>query len=269
MTYFEKTIYFLSAEANTPKPFGLFHLLSIAFVVITTLFLAIKYNSCSQKKYNLILFISWIALLLFEGYKEIILAFNFNGEKVTWKYDWSNFPFQFCSTPLYVLPLMIFLKDGKVKDALTAFYSTFVVVAGVIVYAIPSSVFVERIGINLQTMYHHGMQIITGVFVCVYNRNKISKQNFLSGCAVFLITVFIACILNVLGYYFIDDYFNMFYISPFYPSSFELATIIKDNIPHLIFVSLYCVGFFWLSVGLLLIEKKWINSPSFQNKILK
>ena len=29
-------------------------------------------------------------------------------------YTWSSFPFQLCSTPLYILPLIIFLKDNKV-----------------------------------------------------------------------------------------------------------------------------------------------------------
>ena len=36
----------------------------------------------------------------------------------------------------------------------------------------PNDVFSTQLGISIQTMVHHGMQVVLGVYVSVYNRNK-------------------------------------------------------------------------------------------------
>ena len=43
--------------------------------------------------------------------KEIEYSSYFENNKLLWDYPWYIFPFQLCSTPLYVLPFVIFLKN--------------------------------------------------------------------------------------------------------------------------------------------------------------
>ena len=47
-----------------------------------------------------------------------------------WSYDWSRFPFQFCSTPIYIALLAAPLHDGKLRRALLCFLATYSPVAG-------------------------------------------------------------------------------------------------------------------------------------------
>ena len=70
----------------------------------------------------------FVALLL-EVLKQIIWAFNYDALSgiVTWDYEWYAFPFQLCSTPIYVSLICLFLKKGKFRDALFSYLSYFTI----------------------------------------------------------------------------------------------------------------------------------------------
>ena len=114
MNFFEKIIHFLEAGTVVPKPYGVFHLVSVAAVALIT-FLLIKYfKDCDDKTFRKLVLGFWIAFIALEIYKQTHYTFWYNDGDPVWDYQWYAFPFQFCSSPHYILPFVIFMKDGKV-----------------------------------------------------------------------------------------------------------------------------------------------------------
>ena len=172
----------------------------------------------------------------------------YNEFGVTWEFQWYAFPFQLCSSQLYLLPFVAFLKDGKIRDSIIAFLATYSLFGGLVVFIYPNDVFVSTIGINIQTMVHHGLQLVLGVFLLVYYRQKINWRFFTSGIIVFVIMCTSAMSLNIVMYHTImvntGNTFNMFYFSPYFPCSLPvLGDYIWPNVPYPVFLLTYLIGF--------------------------
>lgn len=248
MNIFEKILYILDSEMTSPTNYSWFHILFLLIVIGCTIFLCIHFKDCTEKTFNKIMLISWIVIVVLEIYKQIIFTFEYSDGVVEWDYAWYSFPYQFCSSPIYVLPFIIFLKEGKLKDAFISFMSTFVLFAGIAVMLYPNDVFCATIGINIQTMIHHGLQVVLGIFCIVYNRDKYDLQYGLKALYVFIPIIVIAMILNISVYHIfqannIDDTFNMFYISPYFDCTLPVLSLIYPKVPYIVFLFIYVIGF--------------------------
>ena len=248
MNIFEKLISFLESGTVVPKPYGIFHLVSVAITALIT-FLLIKYfKDCDDKTLRKLVLSFWIAFVILEIYKQTHMSFHFNDGDPYWDYQWYAFPFQFCSSPHFILPFVIFMKDGKVRDACISFMSFYCFVAGVSVFLVPTDVFTEVIGNNIQTMYHHGMQIVFGIYFMVHFRKKLSFKYLTSGLTVLASLIAVALVLDVAIYkYFmangIDETFNMFFISPYFPCTLPVLSSIYAAVPYPVFLLLYISAF--------------------------
>ena len=136
--------------------------------------------------------------------------------------------------------------------------------AGLAVLCYPNDVFVETIGINIQTMVHHGSQILLGVFLAVRYRKELNVKRFFSGFAVFVAMVLVAMILNIsmyhiLGAFNIDETFNMFYISPYFNCTLPLLSIVWEYVPYIVFVMIYFFGFILCALIVYGLEKALIK----------
>lgn len=265
MNFFEKILNSLKATMETPKSYGWFHLMFIAIVILTTVFLCIKFKDCSDKTFKRITLIGWIIMLLLEVYKQLVFSLNYDCTAVMWDYQWYAFPYQFCSTPMLVLPFIAFFKESKFRDTLISYMATFSLFAGLAVFAYPNDVFIDIIGINIQTMVHHGMQVVFGIYFAVYVRNKLNHKYFLKGIPVFCILSLIAIILDVAVYKIfmlngIEETFNMFYISPYFPCSLPILSIIYEKVHYSLFLVLYILGFTFVAYLVYTIEKLIINT---------
>ena len=246
MNFIEKIIATLSWEMDSPKPFGLFHLISLAIIIATTIFICIKFKDANDIVMRRIVLICWIIMISFEFYKQIV--FSYTPSSDVWDYEWYAFPFQLCSTPLFVLPFIAFKKDGKFRDAMMSYTSTFSLIGGLLTLAYPSTVFIEIGGINIQTMVHHGIQLLLGVYLFVYNRRKTNVKYFVRAIPIFLSLVTIAILLNEIMPALINpasssDYFNMFYISPYYECVIPVLSSISVAVHPVLFIFIYALGF--------------------------
>ena len=176
MNFFEKIVYALSATMERPTIFGTWHFVSLALAIALTAFMIWKFKDCSDKTLRRILFAFWIVIVILEVYKQIVFSMHSDGVTAEWSYRWYAFPFQFCSTPIYLLPILVFAKDCKFRNAVMAYIVTFSLFAGLVVMIYPGDVFIEIIGINIQTMVHHGLQLVIGVFLAAHNRHHLNKR---------------------------------------------------------------------------------------------
>ncbi len=250
MEFWKGFLAVLEWEMPEPSSFGWYHFLWVGIITAFTVFLCLKFKDCPDRTLRRISFIIFIVLIIADLYRQIIYDFvDYNEEldKFVWDYGWYAFPFQLCSSPHYILPFIIWLPEGKVRDAFIGFMSFFSLVGGICVFVYPETCLTESIGVNIQTMLHHGMQITLGIFYAVHERRKYGIKYYLRSVPVMLAMVTIAMILNIVVYHIFQatgstDEFNMFYISPYYECTLPLVSMIQPVVPYPVFLLIYVIG---------------------------
>ena len=252
MGIIEKIYSVLAYEIESPESYGIFHLISLAVIICTTVMITLKFKDCSEATERRIAKIFLFTLVALEIYKQVIFAIEFDDGKLVFDYAWYAFPFQFCSSPMYVLPFIAFMKNGKVRDAAISFMATFSLFAGIAVAIYPNDVFMQLLGIDIQTMVHHGSQIVLGVFFAARRLNSHfpvpTKRHFIGALSVFSVLSAVAMILNISVYNVfaangIDDTFNMFFISPYFDCTLPVLSIFYGILPYPAFLLTYLIGF--------------------------
>ncbi|MBP5405280.1 MAG: YwaF family protein [Clostridia bacterium] len=245
MNAFERFLLALKKTMEVPKPFGAFHIWTLEIMVVATVLLCVFFRNTSDRKFRLILFLFWVVLVLLEVLKQLRSSFRIEGEAPYWKYLWSAFPFQFCDSPFYILPLVFLLKEGKVRDAAMVFLASYAFFAGaLVVIAVPESVFCDTLIGNVHTMFHHGTQVALGIFIAVYNRNRFTLRTFFSAIPIFLIMIAIAQSANFIAHKYIpDEYFNLYYISPFFNRNYPFFGPVGEKYHWTLITFVYVIGF--------------------------
>ena len=255
--FFEKLLQALDAQMTEPTPFGLFHLFFLAVIIGLCVFIVCKCRNISEKSLRTVLIATGVTLIALEIYKQFNVAYDW--EEDTWSYPWSAFPFQFCSTPLYVMPLAALVKRETLRSRLYTFLASYCFVAGTMVMLLPSTVFTETIGLNIQTMVHHGAMIVIAVLLLASNTTALNRKSLKGALPVFLVLCTIALIMNGFFIAFGDgeQNFNMFYISPSGEPPMDILVTLLDYIPYPIYL---CGYLFFFTLGaylvLLVAEKR-------------
>lgn len=222
MRVLEKLIAFTKIQGQTPDAYGKLHLACIFAVILLSLLLAVCFRDVRDKRFRLLIGLMFIVMLVGELIKQTVYPLSIVDGAITVDYDFSTFPFQLCSTPLYVLPFLCLLPDGRARDIAAAYTMSYGLLGGLAVYISPGAVFVSNMFLSCHSMLHHGLQILTGVYTAAYYRRRIDRPFILGAIGVFTVVFGIANLLNtvvhdiliakeILPY---GDAFNMFYISP-------------------------------------------------------
>ena len=161
MNLIEKFVTFTHTQMPEATLFGLAHISWLIIGVIATVIMIITCKNLSEKKLKTILLSVGCSLLFLEAIKQ--LHFAYEPATDTWDYAWKQFPFQFCSTPMYVMVVAALLKEGKLKSALYSFLATYGLFAGLVVSLYPATVLSDIIFRFSQSMVHHIAMFIIGV----------------------------------------------------------------------------------------------------------
>ena len=268
MNIFENFIYSMQGIMETPGNYGVFHLVSVAVAIALTVILCVFFKNASNKTFRIIAGIAWAAMLILEISKQLVYSFNFDGNVVSWSYRWHAFPFQLCSTPIYVLPFVIFLKEGKIRDAAMSFVSTFAFVGGLVVFIYPNDVFTEYTLINIQTMVHHGLQLVLAIFFMVYNRRNLNFKYFLRGIYFFAITFVLANIFNLSFNTISNSSINMFFVSPYVATTLPILSQAYAMLPFWAYLIVFFIGFIFAAYLVYIIMYGLIKLFSINKKRL-
>ena len=231
-------IHFFQKQMEVPGLFSLFHIICILIIVLVTIIISCKFKNCSYKTYKIIMAISFLICLVMEILKQLILSYNY-GNPSYFHYDFYNFPFHLCSTIYYIVPILLFINKDKNKllyESLTGFMCFFVLFGGIIVVLFNSLVMSERMYTNIQSMAHHGIQVVLGVFMFVWNKKEINIKTFFKSLIVLSIFTVLAIIINV-SLFKISDGIDMFYVNPYEVSVIPVINTIHEKagfIPYLI-----------------------------------
>lgn len=241
----EQILRILDASMQTPTMYGWFHLLSLGLMFTAIAVLHKRCRKHSPEQVNRVVLIVSLITLLLEVYKQINFNVAYEGG-VRLEPQLYAFPWQFCSTPMYAGLLAGCIRKGKVHDALCAYLATYAVFAGAAVMAYPSTVFIDTIGINIQTMFCHVAAVVIGVYLYMSGHVKPEFATLFKALPVFLIAVAIAVVLNEAAFYtgLLEEHdFNMFFISRHEESELPVYSQIHKSLPYPLSVLVYVLGF--------------------------
>lgn len=249
MNLFEKFLYLLQWEMETPKPFGLFHIIWILFVVISITILFLLRKRHNEKRLKLILGVYGIIAFILELLKQLIWSFNYDSitNIVTWDYEWYSAPFQLCTTPIFVSLICLFLKNNKLRKSLLSYIAFITILGSLVTLILPDSCFTSDVLINIHTMWLHCGSLVVSVYLLMSREVEINKKNFINSILVFLVFVVIAEILNITIYnlgILNGETFNMFYISPYFITHLPVFNIIQESVPFIIYLLSYILIIF-------------------------
>lgn len=239
-------------KIETPKSYGLFHLVAFALAIGLAIFLGIYGSRLSKdqekckKMTRIIVFAFGLMLFTIELYKQLFYTL------LAHEYQWYAFPYQFCSVPMYACIISFFIKNDKVRDAFYRFIGLFGFVAGTAVMIYPGDVFISYVTICIHTMIWHGSLLALGVFLMASQGiGKSFKKDVLPGAIVFTGFLALALILDLVMYHalfkegkvFAGQTFNMFFISPYFSCNLPILSIIQTKVPYIVFLLSYIVAF--------------------------
>lgn len=246
MNFWVGILDFLNTQMEKPEPYGVFHLLSFAFYIALAVVLCATHKPGDDRRVRKVVRIIAVLTLLFEIYKQINFSFLYGDGNITFDYAWYAFPWQFCSTPLYVGLLAAFTQKGKLHTAACAYLATFSIFAGTCVMFYPVTVFTGTVGINFQTMFCHGTMITMGIYLLYSGYVKLEHKTILKALPLFVCAVAIAMVMNELAYrsgLLETDTFNMFFISPYCEPSLPVFSLIQPLVPFALSIVIYVAGF--------------------------
>lgn len=256
METFAKILEFLDYKIETPTVFGVFHIVWLLITVAVAVALCLWHkHSGTADRVRRVVFGNAVLVIVLELYKMINYSFSYEGG-VTFDFQWYAFPWQFCSTPMYVGLLAGIIRKGKIHESLMAYLATFSVFAGTCVMIYPGDVFIRTLGINIQSMICHASMVSVGVYLFYSGYVKAEYKTILKAIPVFAVCVTVAVVLNEVMYksgIIGDETFNMFYVSPYFECTLPVYSLIHNSVPFPLNLIIYIVGFSVAAFVILLI----------------
>ena len=232
----------LNGKMEIPSLFGWFHILWLALTIGAAIALSIWQRKQEKEHQRTVLLVTTMIVIVLEIYKQLIYSYH-----VDWSYQWYAFPLQFCSTPMYVGLLAALTRKGsKVHESACAYMASFSLFAGTAVMIYPGDVFIDVIGINIQTMVCHGSMIFLAVYLMATGYVKMSYKTVLKAVPIFAIFLLLAMGMNEWAYQsgLLENHnFNMFYISPYVTGTLPVYSNVQAVIPYPWSLVIYIVGF--------------------------
>lgn len=245
MKIWQEFLRILDFQMEKPEPYGWFHLMFFALSIIVAIILCATHKKEDTDRPRRVTLITAIIVIVLEVYKLVNYSFSYeNG--IVFDFEWYAFPWQFCSTPMYVGLLAGLTKKGKVHNALSAYLATYALFAGASVMFYPTTVFISTMGVNIQTMICHGSMITIGIYLLYSGYVKVEHKSILKALPVFAIAVLIAVALNEIAYFtglLETDTFNMFFVSRHCEPSLPVYSIVQGIVPYPWCLIIYIIGF--------------------------
>ena len=169
----------LDTKMAVPAPYGPFHV----FFSVTSILCGFSISRyCAKKGESYIrrfLLVEAFLITVLEIYKQINFSFHVDGSQILFDYQWYAFPFQFCSTPMYIGLLAAVIRGKSLHEHLCSYLATYALFAGICVMVYPVTVFIDTVGINIQTMVCHGSMITTGIVLLRTGYVKVAPKTII------------------------------------------------------------------------------------------
>ena len=193
-----------------PAAYGLFHILFTLIGFAASGFFAWKLRRISDKVLNRILFACGLILAVSEVFKQFFYYFIIAENT----YHWGEFPFQLCSTPMYMCLIVPFLKDGPSRRAMYSFMVLYNLLGGAISFAEPSGLFHEYVFLTVHSCVWHMLLVFVGLLICFTKRGGTVMTDYIAATKIFLVLSLAAFLMNCMVQFGLGEEMNMFFVGP-------------------------------------------------------
>ena len=241
MSFFEYLLRLTSWPMTPPVLYGPFHLIAAfggSAIAILAAWRFSSINNCNtnnrdnRRSFDQIMLVSGVILLIGELYKQLMNFYIVNNHA----YDWWIFPFQLCSLPLYLCPLLILIHNEKRHRILCTFLLDFNMMGAVATFIDPSGIFHPYWTLTLHGVLWHLMLIFVG-FVIIFSRKAdLTTKGFLRTLPLFTFFCLAAEVLHRFSAA------NLFYISPWEMSTQLLFGDIDRTLGRPVGILLYILA---------------------------
>ena len=255
MSIIQEILRFMDTQGPVPALYGWYHIISLIIIAALTVWFCRMGKNHNADQVRRVVFWTGVVVAVLEVYKQINYSFGYE-DGITFAYQWYAFPWQFCSTPMYVGLLAGLTKPGKVHDALCAYLATFAIFAGLAVMLYPGDIYTGTVGINFQTTVCHGSMLVIGGYLYASGHVKLEHKTILKALPVFCVTATVAVILNEMAFavgIVPEHNFNMFYFSQYGEPSLPVYSSVQQVVPYPWSLIIYIVGFAFVAWLMLLI----------------
>ena len=244
MDFWKSLLALLHTTCEVPASYGLYHIICLVLMVALCVLAVHCGKRHSEKTVRRVVFWTAVLVAVLEIYKQITYTYgDGSGDPV---YMWYAFPWQFCSTPLYIGLLTGVFRKGRIHNGLCAYLASYAVFAGLCVMLYPNDVFIDILGINIQTMICHGSMVVIGAYLIGSGYVKAKGKTVLKAMPVFAVCVALATIMNEVAHatgLTENHNFNMFYVSPYFDSTLPVYGLIHNAVPFPLNLAIYILGF--------------------------
>ena len=243
-----------------PHPYGTLHFIAIGFMVICAavgIYLGIKYkgNKYDRSRDKALSTLGFVIIGL-EAFKIIFrIATHEN-------VDLTLISFQICSIPMYLLPWIAYMKEGKLKKAFLGYVSFQAFVSAFFYFVKPNAIFTTKyVIISLHSIVWHSLLVAMSLFVMV-SYGLLSKKGceyLILGNLLWIGTAFIAMILDVILRKAVPgSAVDLFYIAPGSTFKYPLLSLIFPKpepyalyfVSFLIYYTLGCIIIYAVGCGI-------------------
>ena len=200
-----------TAWKMTPQPlFGAFHLTYMLIGLAVCFGAAFFLRKLGERGEKRMFFIIGICLFVSEIYKQLFWYYAIGYDE----YPWIRLPFHLCSVPMYLLIVLPFLKNGKVKTALYDFLGTYCFAGGLISVVVDGGLLREYWTMTVHCLTWHLILVFVGLYLSL--RGKISRKfkGFIGATIVYYIFAAAAFCLNCALWNVSNGICDMFFVGP-------------------------------------------------------
>lgn len=238
-----------------PAPWSAFHVLFLlggltGAVCLTRLLCGLSFTktSASNPKHAVftktapgqVLFLCGVLLAAGEIYKQLFLYSVVNEGR----YDWWYFPFQLCSTPMYLCLAFPFLPRGKIRRTAAIYLQSFGFLGGIMALLEPSGLMHPYWTLTLHGLLWHILLVFIGFYSTASGLAGKDKGCFLPALLLFFMFCALATAINIATLGRAD----MFYISPYYPVTqvifHEISLVLGIGLGIGVYLLSICAGAF-------------------------
>lgn len=266
----------LSATAwpmTTPSPYSAFHLLLGALGIGAAAAAARLLSRRNAVKPERVLFFCGLFLACSELYKQLFLYFLVNNKT----YNWWYFPFQLCSTPMYLCLIFPFLNhsrrntaplrkmtqhaapeqkpvlsSGTARGICATFLQDFGLLGGFMALSFPEGFLYPYWALTLHGFIWHFLLIFIGLYCFFRGLTDFGEHGFAKIIPLYAAFCLLATFINTAVQLTVypASYADMFYINCFFPSEqpvfHQISLALGNGWGHLAYLLASCLGPFFI-----------------------
>ncbi len=209
-----------------PEMFGTFHICALLICVIFNFFVYHYFKDKEESFQLKSIHYCGLFMMVMEIVKQIFCYHYVFEDRINlWFFSW-----QLCSTAMYCAFAITYVKRS-VQNTLLLYLATYCLFGAIMALIIPSDMLRIEIFLTCYSFLYHYLMIAIAIvsFFIIRKREKIS---FYNAAILFMIMAGIGQIINIVSHMIFNDIHvepNMFYITPYYPTTQPILNVIAER----------------------------------------